>query len=302
MIVLPMQTVAMQSEPSSPFAAVRGRYVVLLWLSPWLLPFVPGVNDLLLTVGTEWPWYWWETAYVWLYDALLAGGLAFLAVVVWRLPIDLCWGGPPTRREIVSGLQLTAFAFIASLALTYLTFYPLLFAVPDFVQWWYIDTYSPLIYYDYDSGVYPVLPNLLGFLSLCVVGPMLEEITFRGILLPRWTHRWGLPAGVLTSSALFAIVHPDPFGAFVFGVAMCILYLKSQSLTLPIVCHGIYNLVIWLWDLADALTVGPDYVFTLEEFQASWPWGVGAAAITVIWSVAYLRAPKSEVRWSLPVA
>ena len=113
-----------------------------------------------------------------------------MAVLVWRLPIGACWGRPPTRREVIGGLQLTAFVFVASLALTYLTFYPLSLASPDFVQWWYIDGYFPLLYYD--SGIYPFLPNLLSLVSLCVVGPALEEIAFRGIILPRWTHKWGL--------------------------------------------------------------------------------------------------------------
>jgi membrane protease YdiL (CAAX protease family) len=297
-----MQTIAVQPNRPSPFRAVRGRYIVLLWLLPSLLPLVPGFDDLVLAVGTDWPSYWWDIAYIWLHEVLFAGVLALLVVVIWRLPVAACWGRRPSRRELNSGLQLTAFAFVASMTLTYLTFYPLSFVAPDVVQRWYIDSYPPLLFYDYDSSFYPLLPNLLWVVSLCVVGPMLEEISFRAILLPRWTCKWGLPIGILASSAVFAVAHPDTFGALVFGVAMCILYLKSQSLTLPIVCHGLYNFTLWLLAIGDALTVGPEYVFTLEEFQASWPWGVGAAGVTAIWSVVYVRGKKSEVRWSLPVA
>jgi len=281
---------------------VRARYVVLLLLFPWLLELIPGFANPLLEIGEAWPWYWWSTVYYGLSDGLFAGALALLAVVVWQLPIDKCLGRPPTRSEVFGGLKLTAFTFVASLTLLYLTFYPLSFVVPDFVQWWYIDSYLPLVYYDYDYGFHPFVANLLWLVLLCVVTPILEEFTFRGILLPRWTHKWGLSAGVLTSSALFAALHSDPFGAFVFGIAMCILYLKSQSLTLSMLCHGLYNFAVWLLDLVDELTLGPDYVFTLEELQASWPWGIGAAAVTGAWAVVYLYRPKSDVPWRLPVA
>lgn len=294
-----MQTVAEQPEPSSPFAAVRARQVVLLWISPLLLPYVPGFNALFATLLAEWPWYWLETTLTWLYFGLLAGGLALLTVYVWRLPIDKCLGRLPTRAEVSSGLQLTAFTFVASSALDYLTFYPLSFTWPGFVQWWYIDSYSPLVYYD--SEGYPLLPNLFGVLALCVVGPALEEISFRGILLPRWAQRWGLARGIAASSALFSVLHSDTLGAFVFAVAMCVLYMKSQSLTLPILCHGFYNVVVWLWDFAYRLTNGSNSLSTLEDFQASWRWGLVAIAVTGIWSIAYLRGPISETRWRLPV-
>jgi len=289
-----------QPESSLAFAAVRARYVVLLWLYPWILLLLPALNDRLLAFGAGWPWYWWSTAYTWLHDGLFLGVLALLAVLVWRLPIDACWGRPPTRPEVIGGLHLTAFVFIASLALTYLTFYPLSLASPDFVQWWYIDGYFPLLYYD--SGVYPFLPNLLSLVSLCVVGPALEEIAFRGIILPRWTLKWGLPVGVLASSALFGVVHADPPGAFLFGVAMSVLYLKSQSLTLPILCHGLYNLAVWLMEVQYIVSNGPEHYYTLEEFQEGWPWGAGAAVIAMLWVALYMRRPKSDIRWKFPVS
>jgi len=298
-IAEPLQTVCMDSEHTSAFAAVRGRYIVVLWLSTWWLPFIPGFNDLVSSMGADWPWYWWETVYVWLHDGLFLAVLAFLTVVVWRLPIETCWGQSPARGEIVSGFQLTAFVFLASIAAIYLTFWPLSFAAPDIVQWWYIDRIFPLIYHD--AGTYPFVPNVLSLLSLCVVAPALEEIAFRGILLPRWAHKWGLPAGALTSSALFGIVHIDPIGAFLFGLAMCIVYLRSKSLMLAIVCHGLHNLVVWFMEIGSIAIDGPEYWYTLENFQASWPWGIAAVLLTAAWSYIYLIGPKSNVRWSLPV-
>jgi uncharacterized protein len=277
------------------FHNVRARYLVLAWL----LPLAPGVGALLADVGTTLPWYWWLVAYSWVYHIAMAAVLVAV-VAAWRLPVKTCFGGLPTRSEVVGGLQLTAFVLLVSIVAAYAVFYPLSLVAPEAVQRWYIDTWQ-LIYFDFDGGRYPLLPNLLEVLSLCVAAPVLEEITFRGIILPRWSHRWGIAAGMIASSAVFALPHIDPVGAFVFGLAMCALYLKTQSLVLPILCHGAHNLAVWLIEAVYAATYGPEHFYTLEEFQAGWPWAVGAAAILLVCMMLYLRRPKSEARWALPV-
>jgi membrane protease YdiL (CAAX protease family) len=284
----------------SAFDDVRARYLVLAWL----IPFVPGIDLLVLlvaSVGAEWPWYWWAIGYQWFYYIVVAILLIVLGLFRWRLPVAACFGGFPTRSELVGGLLLTAFVFLVSMALAYAVFYPLSLVAPDVVQRWYVDT-AGLIYFDFATGTYPWLPNFLSLLSLCVAGPALEEIVFRGIVLPRWSRKWGLTAGIVTSSAVFALPHIDPVGAFVFGVAMSVLYLKTQSLLLPIVCHGLNNLVVWLENLEYIVSYGPEHVYTLEEFQEGWPWGVGAALIALLWMTLYLRRPKSEIPWRLPVS
>lgn len=278
------------------FHTVRARYLVIAWL----LPFVPWVTAPLADVIDMLPWYWSSVAYSWLYHASLAAALLALCTV-WRLPVRRCLGALPTHGQMAGGLQLTAWVFLASLALTYALFYPLSLVVPDVVQRWYIDTYL-LLYFDFESGRYPLWPNVLQVVSLCVAAPVLEEVTFRGIILPRWSRKWGMTGGMLLSSALFALPHIDPIGAFVFGLAMCALYLKTQSLVLPIVCHAANNLLCWLIEAAYAATYGPESFYTLEEFQAGWPWGVGAAVIALAWLFVYLQRPKSETRWTLPVA
>jgi membrane protease YdiL (CAAX protease family) len=265
-----------------------------------LLPFVPGVGALLERVGTTVPWYWWFVTYTWLYHLALASILVVLGVV-WRLPARACLGRLPKRSEVVDGLQLTAFVFLVSLVAAYLVFYPISLVAPEVVQRWYIES-SQLIYFDFDRGSYPVLPNLLEVLSLCVAAPVLEEITFRGIILPRWSKKWGIAAGMIASSTVFALPHIDPVGAFVFGLAMCVLYLKTQSLMLPILCHATHNFVVWFIEAVYAVSNGPEHFYTLEEFRAGWPWAAGAAMIAAVWMLYYLRRPKNDVPWSLPVS
>ena len=136
----------MNSAGPPVFHNVRARYLVLAWM----LPFMPWVTAPLADVMNMLPWYWSSVAYSWVYHASLAAALVALGAV-WRLPVRLCFGPLPTRGQLAGGLQLTAWVFLLSLALTYALFYPLSLLMPDVVQRWYIDTYL-LMYFDFESG------------------------------------------------------------------------------------------------------------------------------------------------------
>jgi uncharacterized protein len=71
--------------------------------------------------------------------------------------------------------------------------------------------------------------------------PAVEETVFRGVLLNLWARRWGLRSAVIWSSLVFAVLHLDPIGSFIFGVVMVGLYASSGSLLVPVVTHALYN-------------------------------------------------------------
>jgi membrane protease YdiL (CAAX protease family) len=216
-------------------------------------------------------------------------------------------GKPPTRREFWSGLKLTAFTFIFSYAAIYMVFYPLTYISEPFVIYWLIDL-PPIIYFeDFRWELIPgplqvpFAPNLLSFLSVCVIAPITEEVAIRGLLLHRWAAKWGIWPAVLATSGLFGIVHPDVLGAFVFGVAMSILYLKTQSLVLVIACHAANNIVCWIMELAYYMESDFTFVYTLESFYGEWGYGVFGLVICAVWAVSYLKGEKSDQAWKLPV-
>ena len=77
-----------------------------------------------------------------------------------------------------------------------------------------------------------------------------EELAFRGYILQRLARAWGLPAAVIVSSLLFAIVHVlNPnlrplamVSLFAAGLLLASAYLVSRSLWLPIGLHIGWNL------------------------------------------------------------
>jgi membrane protease YdiL (CAAX protease family) len=127
----------------------------------------------------------------------------------------------------------------------------------------------------------------LGLVLVAVVAaPFVEELFFRGILLHRWARRWGTGPAVVASSILFAVLHGEWVGHFLFGVAMCALYLRTRTLWLPIFAHAASNFIIALTTLHDALNHVPPKPDTIESLRGDWAFGLAsfvAGAALLAW-------------------
>jgi membrane protease YdiL (CAAX protease family) len=276
------------------FSNPYGRFLVAAWIVPMF--YLPGADYIFETIGSEWNWYWRDVFYYYYGHIILV-----IAVLVLGRIVGIYWkgmfGNGPDVSELFPSLKLTFFIFLFSIAAAYALFVPLSYVAPDFVQWWYID--APQIIYS-DEGVYPILANILSLLSLVVIAPILEEVVFRGMLLHRWSYKWNLKIAIIFSSLLFGIIHTDPIGAFVFGVGMCIIYLRTQSLYIPILCHSVNNLVVWIIEAGYIYVEGPDYKYTLEALRNDWYIGIVCGVIVTIWAVMFLQKPKGLREWKLP--
>lgn len=79
-----------------------------------------------------------------------------------------------------------------------------------------------------------------------VIGPIAEEILFRGILFRRLLRRWPPLLAALGSSLLFGAAHFDLVGSTLIGVALVALYVQTRSLWVPIAAHALNNLLAML--------------------------------------------------------
>ena len=78
-----------------------------------------------------------------------------------------------------------------------------------------------------------------------------EELAFRGYIMQRLSQAWGMPAAVVASSLIFAMVHMfNPnfrplamLSLFAAGLLLACAYLVSRSLWLPIGVHLGWNLM-----------------------------------------------------------
>ena len=92
------------------------------------------------------------------------------------------------------------------------------------------------------------LQIIVFFLVGGVIGPLWEEIFFRGIIFG-FLRRWGLYAAILISTALFVWPHFDgshlPLTQIVGGIVFAIAYEKEKCLVVPITIHCLGNITMF---------------------------------------------------------
>jgi membrane protease YdiL (CAAX protease family) len=96
------------------------------------------------------------------------------------------------------------------------------------------------------------LGTALVFLTAVVIGPVVEELVFRGVIASAIESRFGLAAAVVSSAMLFAFYHVTPWlymQMFVLGCALAWLALTRRTLWPAVMLHALYNAVsaaFWL--------------------------------------------------------
>lgn len=92
------------------------------------------------------------------------------------------------------------------------------------------------------------LPALL--FASGILAPLSEELFFRGVLCTGLSNSFGSAIGIMVSSAVFTVLHGDFSLAamliFIAGIVFALLYKKSGSLLVPIIAHGVHNLLTTL--------------------------------------------------------
>jgi len=94
---------------------------------------------------------------------------------------------------------------------------------------------------------------------ILLFGPIAEEVFFRRYAFRAIAGRAGLPAGLVASSVLFALIHFNPSGFLIYlaiGVVLAAVYQRTGSLLAPVAGHVTVNAVV----LVAAMVVGPSAV------------------------------------------
>lgn len=156
---------------------------------------------------------------------LLGGGRRALARLGFRRPAarDLGWG--------IAGL-------VGAMAVVWL--------YVGIVEVAGVEDLEPVSSIDNDAIYASVSLVVLTGILVVLVAPIAEEIFYRGFLFAGLGRRFGVVAGALASSALFAAVHFDPGSLIPFavvGVVFALVYWRSRSLNGAILAHGLFNAI-----------------------------------------------------------
>jgi membrane protease YdiL (CAAX protease family) len=93
-----------------------------------------------------------------------------------------------------------------------------------------------------------LFPVSLGGVGRVVIGPLFEEIFFRGLVYGRLRSNIGYIAGLIIQATAFALLHQFPqyssfrfLNAILVGLFLGVLYEWSENLYPSIVCHATLN-------------------------------------------------------------
>lgn len=106
--------------------------------------------------------------------------------------------------------------------------------------------------------------TISGFLGICIVGPIMEEIIMRRVILKEMAKATkSMWWGIIISSSLFAIIHINPVQivfAMPAGIFLGWIYCKTGSLLVPICIHIINNTISFV-----LMTIGAEGDLSLNS-------------------------------------
>lgn len=140
------------------------------------------------------------------------------------------------------------------------------------------------------------------FMLAGLLGPILEELVFRGLLYRAWERRFGWLAAMLLVSAVFGLYHRQFWSAFASSMIFACLYRRTGSLWAPIIVHSLANISLWYPLLGrHIMPRNPDATSDISQ------WGLhltllAAVAVALPWYVWISRHERSDPNAPAPAA
>lgn len=100
---------------------------------------------------------------------------------------------------------------------------------------------------DYQETIQSLIKSpITSLLHVCIIAPIIEETLMRGFALEGLKNTYGIIEALLLSALFFALLHfnmVQTLSAFVCGIILGLLYIKTNSILCCIIAHCGYNLI-----------------------------------------------------------
>ncbi len=142
---------------------------------------------------------------------------------------------------LIVGIVATRIVF--SFGILRVSYYPLSFIFPEWVE----SILAGNFLTEASKSFFPGLYCLLVIIESLLVAPSAEAFLFQGVILHRWSAKWGVRPAIILLSLLYSILYSTNFlGGFSLGLMQSMLYIKSKTLLVPIVTRIINNAIIFV--------------------------------------------------------
>ena len=211
----------------------------------------------------------------WLYGLFVGWGLWKAART--RLDFGSLIGHIPAGYRWRSVVWLVAILIVFSASSFWLFLYLLAVNVPEVANFRGTED----LFVTGEVTQYPGLYNAEVFVVVVFVAPVVEEFIFRGMLLTRWSFKWGSTIGIIVSSLVFALLHPNMVGAFAFGVVMSLLYIRTRTLLIPMTAHLLNNLFVTVMSALALTAETEESVALIDDLESGLILAVVGAFVTL---------------------
>lgn len=103
---------------------------------------------------------------------------------------------------------------------------------------------------DYQKMIQSLIESpITSLIQVCILAPVIEEILMRGVVLGGLKNSYGAVTALLVSATFFACLHfnmVQTLSAFVCGIVLGLLYIKTNSVFCCMIAHGGYNLISYV--------------------------------------------------------
>lgn len=199
-------------------------FFVLIWTSAWQYGII-ALDVYVLPVRMP------DTLY---YALILVGGYAVSLPAAFRIckgmpPMPFCKELPRARTFVRWAVIGFALMWIGSLIGN---------AVTDLVGLVTGRAPAPIV-----DDMVNAMPLAVNIVCVCLLGPLCEELLFRGLVAGRLA-RYGQAPGAFVSALLFALYHANLeqfFYAFLLGLLLAYVYYRTGLLRVSVALHMVLN-------------------------------------------------------------
>jgi len=207
----------------------------------------------------------------------------YSVVALGHLPLLIKLPKLAASRPGISGVRDSAVLVAFCVPLSFLTFFSLWGPIVALSS---VQTQTEILSYirGANLSILSYEPVALTVLLVVVVAPVLEELIFRGVLFAKLAQTIGAFWSMTLSSLLFAVLHIDIIGGFLFGMALCVLVVRTGSLRYALFVHIGVNFTAIALEAFDRYW--PGYLApedsTLMETLFWWPVYLSSATVVLL--------------------
>jgi hypothetical protein len=200
-------------------------------------------------------------------------------------------GKLPRNYQWLPLVCLVIARFLFSIGVFWLSYYPLSFIAPSFIEYILNDNINNDIFILASKTFSPALYYLLKSLYILVVNPLFSTF-FQGIVLHRWTAKWGNRTAILALCLLAGVMfYTNVLGGISFVLVDTLLYIKSRTLIVPFIAYILSYLLYIFWNLLSLLftiSSSTKTVTVLEQFRSEWRVAVFFFVLSAPWIVHFI--------------